>query len=181
MPDHDPHAPWAPHPAPLDPYGPAHAYLPSGPAPAAYAPPAYVPPPVGAGPETPAPAGRRLAVTGVVLGGLALLGVVLLGVFALTSTFLGSPDDGSGSGGWEPTRGTIGPNAGAGLGGAELAGEIGRQVRDQGGDPEGLLCPATPKVAQDVTTVCHGDVDGDEYAFVVFFEDAAGTYTLLEI
>ena len=177
MTDHDPRAPWSGPPAPLDPYGPSHAYL-SG---AAYGPPPVGGPPVVPAPTaTTAPAGRRLAMTGVVLGGLALLGVLLLGLYALTSTFLGS-DDGSGSGGYEPTRGTIGPSSGAGLGGAELAGEISRQVRDEGGDPEGVTCPDTAEVAQDVTTVCHGDVDGAEYAFVVFFEDAKGDYTLLAI
>ncbi|MGI3784789.1 MAG: DUF4333 domain-containing protein [Janthinobacterium lividum] len=171
MTDHDPRTPWTDHAAPLDPYGPSHAYLP----------PAYGPPPVEVRQEAPAPAGRRLAITGVVLGGLALLGVLLLAAFALATTFLGPLDDGSGSGGWTPTRGTIGPSAGAGLDGAELAGEIERQVRDEGGDPEDVRCPATAEIAQDVTTVCHGDVDGDEYAFVVFFEDATGDYTLLEI
>nr|WP_269778579.1 DUF4333 domain-containing protein [Microlunatus antarcticus] len=65
--------------------------------------------------------------------------------------------------------------------GPALAAEIARQVRDEGGDPENVTCPATAQVAQDVTTVCHGDVDGDEYAFVVFFEDAKGDYTLLPI
>ncbi|GAB2596666.1 DUF4333 domain-containing protein [Microlunatus antarcticus] len=170
MTDHDPRAPWAPHPAPLDPYGPSHAYLP----------PAYTPSPTGVPQPGPAPDGRRLAITGVVLGGLALLGVLLLGVYALTSTFVGS-DDGDGSGGSTPIRGTIAPSAGAGLDGPALAAEIARQVRDEGGDPENVTCPATAQVAQDVTTVCHGDVDGDEYAFVVFFEDAKGDYTLLPI
>jgi len=180
VPDHDDRPPWAG--APSQPYAgwtgyaeqPEHraALTPYGP----YGPPA---------PTSPAPVdvrvvgaadGRRLAIAGVALAGVALLGVLLLAVFVLAT----SPDPG-GSGGWGPTRGTVAPSSGSSLDGPSLAAEIERQVTDEGGAPEGITCPSTPKGAQDVTTVCHGDVDGEEWAFVVFFEDAEGRYTLLEI
>ena len=80
-----------------------------------------------------------------------------------------------------PTQGTVTPSAGRSLDGPTLAAEIERQVSDEGGDPQGVTCPITPEVAQDVTTGCHGQVDGDEWAFAVLFEDAAGRYTLLEV
>ena len=179
MPDHDDHPPWAG--APTQPYAgwTGYAEQPEQPAPLSpYGP--YGPP----APATPAPvdvrvvggpAGvRGLAVAGIATGGVALLGVLLLAVFVLVTSGSGDP------GGWGPVRGTVTPVSGS-LDGPTLAAEIARQITDEGGDPEGITCPSTPKVAQDVTTVCHGDVDGDEWAFVVFFEDAEGRYTLLEL
>jgi len=127
---------------------------------------------------TAAPAGGRgLALAGVVLGGLALFGVLLLGIAFAAFVGLGGP----GGSGYGPTQGTVAPSAGRSLDGPVLAAELERQVSDEGGDPDGITCPATAEVAQDVTTVCHGQVDGDEWAFVVFFEDATGRYTLLEV
>lgn len=166
MTDHDPHQPWTPHAAPFYPYGP---------------PPAYAPPPIEVRVEAPTPSGRGLAIAGVMLGGLALLGVLLLGVFVVAMTFVGG-DAGAGGGGYYgPMRGTIAPVKGRPLAGPALADEVSRKVHDDGGDAEGVVCPATAKVAKDVTTVCHGTDDGQDSSFVVFFEDAAGNYTLLEI
>lgn len=181
MPDHDDRPPWAGapaqpyagwtgygeqpgHPAPLTPYGPYGPPAPTSPAPVDVR-------VVGAATGT-----RGLALAGVVLGGAALLGVLLLGVLGLVTSL-----DPGGSGSWGPTRGTVAPSSGSSLDGASLAAEIERRITDEGGAPEGITCPSTPKVAQDVTTVCHGDVDGDEWAFVVFFEDTEGRYTLLEV
>lgn len=180
MPDHDDRPPWAGaptqpyagwtgyadqpgHPAPLTPYGP-------------YGPPAPTSDPVDVRVVGTATGSRGLAIAGVAMGGVALLGVLLLAVFV--GLTLAGPD---GSGGWGPTRGTVAPSSGSSLDGPSLAAEIERQVTDEGGAPEGISCPSTPRVAQDVTTVCHGDVDGEEWAFVVFFEDTQGRYTLLEV
>lgn len=177
MPDHDQRPPWADQPS--QPYAGWQTH--GGPPPAAFAP--YgtlpVPPPAPVEVQVVTPATRGLALAGVVLGGLALLGVLLLTVLGL-ATYLGL-DGSGGSGGWGPTRGTVAPSSSSALDGPALAAEIERRVSDDGGDPDGIVCPATPRVAQDVTTVCHGDVDGDEWAFVVFFEDAQGRYTLLEV
>jgi hypothetical protein len=168
--DHEPPSPWAPHtfaqPASLSPYGP---------------PPAYGPTPIEVRLQVPPTSARGMAVAGVVLGGLALLGVLLLGVFAVVVTFFGPFDDGGGGGGYGPMRGTVASVKGSPLSGQTLADEVTRRVRDDGGYPEGISCPGTVEVAQDVTTVCHGTDDGEDSSFVVFFEDASGVYTLLEI
>jgi len=91
--------------------------------------------------------GRPLAVAALVLGGLALLGVLLLVAFAFSVSFLGLGGAGGGSG-YGPMRGAIAPLAGSPLGGEALAAEITRSVRDDGGDPEAVSCPATPTVAR---------------------------------
>ena len=203
MPDHDPTSPWtrqahhaygAPTDGPSAPEQPAHAWVSADPyggtvsAPGAYlTSPAMSPAPVYAGPpievrvSAPAAPGRGLAVTGVVLGGLALLGVVVIGFFALFAVVGSFIDDPGGGGGYGPLRGTIAPVTGSALTGPALADEVTKQVLNDGGSPEGLTCPATAKVAQDVTTVCHGMDDGVDSAFVVFFEDGLGSYTLLEV
>ena len=179
MPDHDDRPPWAgPDPAvrglggydqrpeqpvPLSPYGPYGAPVPRSPAPVDVR-------VVGAATGT-----RGLALAGVAMGGVALLGVLLLAVF-VGVTLLG-PDGSAAGGNPRHRRAFVGQQPGR---------TVARR-RDRapghrrGGVPEGISCPSTPKVAQDVTTVCHGDVDGEEWAFVVFFEDAEGHYTLLEV
>jgi len=119
--------------------------------------------------------GRGLAITGVVLGGLGLLAGGVALVAALALGFLGGPGPGT-----YGLRGTVSPNDGA-LTGTVLADEVSRTITDDGGEPEDVTCPATVKVAQDVTAVCHGTDYGDDVTFVVFFEDAQGRYTLLEI
>ena len=121
--------------------------------------------------------GRGLAVAGVLLGGPALLGMLLMALALFV--FVGWDDD-QGGGGYGPMRGTIAP-AGHALTGQALADEVASTVRDDGSKPEAITCPATPKLAQDVTTVCHGTDFGEDSAFVVFFEDATGDYTLLEL
>jgi len=91
----------------------------------------------------------------------------------VTAAALGGGPDG-------PERGRVVLTAGA-VDGPTLAAEVERQVRADDGDPSGITCPATAEVAQDVTSVCHGDVDGDEWAFVVFIEDDQGSYTVLPV
>lgn len=166
MTDHDPRPSWTPPTAPLYPYGP---------------PPPYGPAPIEVRVEVPVPAGRGLAITGVVLGGLALLAMVLVGLFVVALAFVGLDDGVSNSCGYGPVRGTIAPDKGTALAGAALAAEVTTKVTDDCGEPESIVCPATEKVAQDVTTVCHGTDLGEDATFVVFFEDASGDYTLLEI
>jgi hypothetical protein len=116
-----------------------------------------------------------LAVVGIVLAGLAL---VLALVALVVGAFLALASD---PGGGYGLRGTITPMNGRALTGPALAAEIATKVSEDGGEPEGITCPATAKVAQDVTTVCHGSDYGTSSTFVVFFEDARGAYTLLEI
>ena len=39
-------------------------------------------------------------------------------------------------------------------------------------------CPDTRKVGQGVVTVCHGQIEGDDWAVIVYFEDELGSFTL---
>jgi hypothetical protein len=152
-----------------------HASAPRAPAPPLAAPSAgYGVPPVHVHVTTPATPGRGLALTGVVLAGLALLVALLTLVVVGVSGFASNPGGGYG------LRGTIAPVQ-RGLTGPALAAEVATKISEDGGDPEGISCPATTRVDQDVTTVCHGSDYGQDATFVVFFEDATGAYTLLEI
>ena len=119
--------------------------------------------------------GRGLAIAGVVLGGLGLLAGGMALVVALAVGFMGDPGGGS-----YGIRGSVSPTAGT-LTGTVLADEVSRRIADDGGEPEDVTCPATVKVAQDVTAVCHGTDYGDDATFVVFFEDDRGAFTLLEV
>ena len=179
MPEDHP-SPWS-RPEPASPHPGWTSPASHPPAPSA-APQTSVPPQTGYGVTpvqvhvtTPAAPGRGLAVTGVVLASVALVVAVVAlalgGVSALS-------DDSAGVYG---LRGTIAPVRGGALAGSTLAAEVAAKVSEDGGDPEGISCPATVKVAQDVTTVCHGSDYGEDSTFVVFFEDAHGAYTLLEI
>jgi hypothetical protein len=120
--------------------------------------------------------GRGLAIAGVVLGGLGLVAGGTALVVALVLGLMGGP----GGGAYYGLRGTVSPVGGA-LTGTVLAAEVSRTVSDDGGEPDDVTCPATVKVAQDVTAVCHGTDYGDDAAFVVFFEDDRGAFTLLEV
>ena len=119
--------------------------------------------------------GRGLAITGVVLGGLGLVAGGMALVVALALGFMGDPGGGS-----YGIRGTVSPTGGA-VTGTVLADEVSRRISDDGGEPDDVTCPATVKVAQDVTAVCHGTDYGDDATFVVFFEDDRGAFTLLEV
>lgn len=185
MPDDHP-SPWSrPGPATPHPGGtaaaPAASYPPAAAAPYPAAPTSVLPqvgygaPPVQVNLTTPAGPGRGLAVAGVALAGIALVVALLALVVGGVSAFAGAPGGGYG------LRGTIAPGKGSALTGPALAEEVATTVTQDGGDPEGITCPATARVAQDVTTVCHGFDFGENSTFVVFFEDDEGAYTLLEI
>jgi len=115
------------------------------------------------------------AVVSVVLAGLAL--ILALVALAVGASSASASDPGGGYG----LRGIITPMNGRALTGPALAAEIVTTVSEDGGEPEGMTCPTTAKVAQDVTTVCHGSDYGASSTFVVFFEHDRGAYTLLEI
>ena len=136
---------------------------PSSSAPAATA---LVPPPVG---------GRGLLITSIVLASAALAAV--LGVVVWLAATGGPLGDG---GGYAPLTGQVAPRGGA-VSGEDLAAVVRQRIRDDGGSPTRMNCPDTPTVAHSTTTVCHGVIDEDDWAVVVFFEDSSGNYTLLPI
>jgi uncharacterized protein DUF4333 len=122
-----------------------------------------------ASPPRPAPRSRLalgLAVTSLLLSLLALVAVVAIGALL----FLGGGD--------EPLTGQIPGVQGQSLPGPGLAAAVRGRIQADGGDVTAMTCPATPRVAQGVVTVCHGQIDGGAWAVVVYFEDASGTYTL---
>jgi hypothetical protein len=179
-------SPWSrPEPATSHPgwptTAPGVAYAPAAAPPPAAAPTSVLPqagygvPPVQVNLTAPAGPGRGLAVVAVILGAMALVVAVVALVVGGMSAL------GGGAGGGYGLRGTIAPAKGSAVTGPALAAEIATRVTQDGGDPEGITCPATAKVTRDVTTICHGLDWGLDTTFVVFFEDETGSYTLLEI
>ena len=121
----------------------------------------------------PAPTRSRLPVTATVLAAAALAGVLGVIVWLVA---VGAPLPGEASGG--PLTGQVAVR-GTTLSGEDLASAVRQRIRDDGGDPSRMSCPDTAAVRQGVTTVCHGVIDEDDWAIVVFFEDSSGNYTLL--
>jgi hypothetical protein len=68
--------------------------------------------------------------------------------------------------------------AGKSLPGADLANAIEFRIHYSGATDISMNCPDTRKVAQGVVTVCHGQIEGGDWAVVVYFEDTVGSFTL---
>lgn len=165
-------APTAPtaSPASAEPAGAATWSAPSGPGqPSAgwtqpWPPAPYVPAPRGG-------SGSGLAVAALVMSIIALVCVVGMGALAVLS--------GGGPGASTPLTGTLPSGAKvAPLSGADLSRTVTARIAEDGGTVDEMQCPATPKIGQGVVTVCHGTVDGADWAVVVYFEDAIGSFTL---
>ncbi|MGW0228624.1 DUF4333 domain-containing protein [Actinopolymorpha singaporensis] len=109
----------------------------------------------------------KLAIVSLVLSGIALIGVI-----ALLVLFLGGGPDGGG-----PLTGKLATSS-AGVRGADLEDVVTNRITDDGGDVEAMRCPDVASVAQGVVAVCHGSISGDDWAVIVYFEDAQGHYTL---
>ena len=156
----------SPNPAPYAYYGPQPT---SGP----------VTPP---GPMLVGPASnayRGLTIAAFVMSALALLGVVAIAALGLLAS-LGPFGPGDGTGGTVPLTGTLPSTTTlAPLSGDDLQRGVSTRITQDGAGAVDMTCPQTRQVAQNVTTVCHGTIDGDEWAVVVFFEDADGAFTLL--
>ncbi|WP_020141997.1 DUF4333 domain-containing protein [Terracoccus sp. 273MFTsu3.1] len=119
---------------------------------------------------------RGLTIAAFVMSALALLGVVAIAGLGL----LASLGPGDGTGGMVPLTGTLPSTTTlAPLSGADLERAVSTRITQDGAGAVDMTCPETRQVTQNVTTVCHGTIDGDEWAVVVFFEDDNGTFTLL--
>ena len=62
--------------------------------------------------------------------------------------------------------------------GGSLSSSISEVIEHDFGHVTAMACPDTPTVKQGVVTVCHGAIDGDDWAAVVFFEDRDGVFSL---
>jgi hypothetical protein len=86
-----------------------------------------------------------------------------------------------GSGGAGPLTGSVAVPAGGQLTGDALASSVRQRIQADGGNPSRMTCPDTNTVAQNVTTVCHGVIDDEDWAVVIFFESSGGAYTMLPV
>ena len=130
------------------------------------------PPHWGWRPLPPPPAAvSRTPVVALALAGAALFVALVALVVAVVLTS-------GGRGG--PLTGRVAEGTATGpLEGVVLEGTVTQVISDDGGDVGRVSCPGTPSVRQGVVTVCHGQVDGEEWAFVVLFEDEDARFTLL--
>ena len=147
----DQYAP-SPFPAPV----PAQQWA-SAPAPPAYA-------PLGA------PRNRNgLAVAAVVMSALSLVGVLVLGILVATG--------GPGGGGSDLLEGSVSATSGT-VDGKALAASVRRIVTDDGGDVTRLTCPGSTTVSAGTVVVCRGRVSDADWALLVVFEDAEGSFVV---
>lgn len=162
------------HPAP--PHAPqprgAHAASPPVAYPASYQPWAH---PM---PQTTSRPGLVLGVISLIASGLALLGVIGLAFWTLAGQTGGLPADDFGSPP-APLTGQLPsvPN-GKKVSSEDLTDEITQRLVDDGWYVEDMRCPQVTGVGPGTVSVCHGTMDDSEWAVIVFFEDARGSYTL---
>ncbi|PKW26830.1 hypothetical protein ATL31_1654 [Phycicoccus duodecadis] len=115
-------------------------------------------------------------IAGAVAGGLALL--LSLVTFGMTVLGGGGMSDG---GSYETIRGTIpGISDGGGLGGDRLA-RLLQDLEDDYGYAADISCPDTALIEPSTVVVCHGTLDGYEWTGAVLFEDADGSFALVEL
>ncbi|GAA1835914.1 hypothetical protein GCM10009714_16880 [Microlunatus capsulatus] len=112
----------------------------------------------------------------MVLASLAMVGTVVSALWFGGSGIEGSSEDGY----WGPLTGQIAVDDGR-VAGVDLAAAVRSHVESDGGQVGRMSCPDTAGVGQNVTTVCHGQVDDAEWAMVVFFEDTGGNFTILPV
>jgi hypothetical protein len=111
-----------------------------------------------------------LSIVSLIVSVVALIGVAAVAVFTL------------GSGGSYPLTGQLETApASAPLSGPQLVEVLTDVIEEDGGEVTQLKCPATPRVDQGVVTVCHGSIDDEDWAIVVYFEDTQGRFTLQPI
>ncbi|MGL4177161.1 MAG: hypothetical protein ACRCSN_13900 [Dermatophilaceae bacterium] len=175
---------------------PPHGYPPADPA--RYAPPGYAAPyqlPYG-GPgitsgASDASEARRRAGTalGWAIGAVVAASVALvfgLGALIVATSADGPYPDGGDDlfGGGYPgaLRGTIsGFSPGDTVDGDALERQITAQQSADGYSQDVIRCPDTPSARASSAIVCTGELDGEEWTGVVFIEDDAGTFVVLEL
>jgi hypothetical protein len=119
------------------------------------------------------------AVVAALALGLALFALVLAGV---------AMDEASAGGGteesefFESLRGQVpGVTDGTYLPGSDLEHAIEEAFYDYDVTIEDLACPDTKAVTQSMAVVCTADINEYEWSGVVFFEDAEGSFVILEL
>lgn len=93
---------------------------------------------------------------------------------------MSGPSGGGGSD-WPLTGQLAASTAGGSVIGDTLAEEISARLAQNYGDVSRMTCPHTSAIGPNVVTLCHGVIDSEDYAIVVFFEDRDGHFTLLPI
>jgi hypothetical protein len=132
-------------------------------------------------PQSPVPAeksgGRWLPILSLVLSIVALM--VVLGLTAWVAGSGVSSLFGGGGGAEVTLSGQVRDTpVGAALPGPTLATAITDVIDHDFGNVTAMTCPDTASVGQGVVTVCHGAIEGDSWAAVVFFENRQGLFTL---
>jgi hypothetical protein len=86
------------------------------------------------------------------------------------------------SGFYESLRGeVVALPEGSALSGDRLEAALGNVLLDYYDEVDGLTCPDTASVRPSTTVVCTAKVDTYPWTGVVFFEDAKGSFVVLEL
>lgn len=109
-----------------------------------------------------------LAIAAVVMSALSLVGVLVLGLLFAT---------GAGAGGSDLLEGSVSATSGT-VDGKALASSVRRIVTDDGGDVTRLTCPASTTISAGTVVVCRGRVSDADWALLVVFEDAEGSFVV---
>jgi hypothetical protein len=131
-------------------------------------------------PQTTSRPGLILGVISLITSGLALLGVIGLLTWTFAGPSAGLPPADEFGPPPAPLTGQL-PSApnGRQVSSEDLTDEIAQRLEDDGWVVAELACPQVTGLGPGTVSVCHGTMDDDsEWAVLVFFEDAKGTYTL---
>lgn len=109
-----------------------------------------------------------VSILSLILSGLALIGVLGVAVWLTLGDTVPAT-----------LTGQVRANASNDpLSGQDLQAAVRDVLERDGGVVTILTCPDTPRIGQGVVSVCHGTMDGDAWAFVVYLEDDQGHFTL---
>jgi hypothetical protein len=116
---------------------------------------------------------RWLPVVSLMLSLLSVVGMLSIGAWVVISQ-----DEDSGIASSTLTGHVLAAPPAAVLPGSTLATVVTDVIEEDGAYVTEMRCPATPRVIQGVVTVCHGTIDDEDWAVVVFFENERGAFTL---
>lgn len=120
---------------------------------------------------------------GWAIGAAVAAGVALLtAVVAMIVGAVGSDPYLDDSGFYESIRGeVVALPEGSALSGDRLEAALGNILLDYYDEVDGLTCPDTASVRPSTTVVCTAEIDTYPWTGVVFFEDAEGSFVVLEL
>ena len=112
----------------------------------------------------------------------ATVGAFLATAIALVSLLAAGAGSGDDDYSYDPLRSeVVGLPDGSALSGDRLERPLVDLLRSYGDEDVDVSCPDTAAVSVSTAVVCSGEIEGSPWTGIVFFEDAKGTFVVLEV